>query len=495
MKGDADADAPRRADSSRAGDGDSLHSPPMIDRDAVRDNAKYLRNVRPVDPDEIADYIEGAPHPAVVKQTLREEAHDLGLFERDDGTFVPANADPAPVRNWSPAAFPDDYSFALEDLLIGRYGANWHVGESGDRLRERVRQLKEDYYRGNPVEYDEDAALGYAIYHLPDYYAAVGYVLSDLAERSLLPRNPRVLDVGAGTGGPALGLHDYLPDDSVVDYHAVEPSASADVLDRMLGETRRNFRTTVHRETAEAFAPDGEYDIVLFASVLSELDDPAAVVRKYLDALAADGAVVAIAPADRNTSIGLREVEREVAPADGDVTVYSPALRLWDGYAPSDRGWSFDVRPDLDVPGFQRRLDEGRAGDEDEGTFVNVDVQYSYSVLRTDGERRLDVRGNPARFAKMAEMERHVTNRIDLLAVKLSHDLSEGNNQVFKIGDGSEAVDHYAVRTRDTVLNADVADADYGDVLVFENVLSLWNDDEGAYNLVVDDETLVDRVA
>ncbi|ELK44162.1 tyrA operon protein, partial [Haloferax sp. BAB-2207] len=66
MKGDADADAPRRADSSRAGDGDSLHSPPMIDRDAVRDNAKYLRNVRPVDPDEIVDYIEGAPHPAVV---------------------------------------------------------------------------------------------------------------------------------------------------------------------------------------------------------------------------------------------------------------------------------------------------------------------------------------------------------------------------------------------------------------------------------------------
>ncbi|AFK19093.2 class I SAM-dependent methyltransferase [Haloferax mediterranei ATCC 33500] len=467
----------------------------MIDRDAVRDNAKYLRNVRPIDPDEIADYIEGAPHPAVVKQTLREEASDLGLFERDDGTFVPVSDDPVPFQNWSPTAFPDDYSFALEDMLIERYGANWHVGDSGDRLRQRVRQLKEDYYRGNPVEYDEDAALGYAIYHLPDYYAAVGYVLSDLAERNLLSRTLRILDVGAGTGGPALGLHDYLPDDSVVDYHALEPSASADVLERMLGEARRNFRTTVHRETAEAFDPEGEYDIVLFGSVLSELDDPAAVVRKYLDALADDGAIVAIAPADRNTSIGLREIEREVAPANGDVTVYSPTLRLWDGYAPSDRGWSFDVKSDLDVPGFQRRLDEGRDSDEDEGTFINVDVQYSYSILRTDGERRLDVRGNPSRFAKMAEMERHVTNRIDLLAVKLSHDLSEGNNQVFKIGDGSEGVDHYAVRTHPTVLNADVADADYGDVLVFENILALWNDDEEAYNLVVDDETLVDRVA
>ena len=467
----------------------------MIDRDAVRDNAKYLRNVRPIDPDEIAEYIEGQPHPAVVKQTLREEAYDLGLFERDDGTFVPASDERVTPPGWSPAAFPDDYSFALEDLLIQRYGANWHVGESGERLRQRVRQLKEDYYRGNPVEYDDDAALGYALYHLPDYYAAIGYVLDDVAEGGVLSRKLRVLDVGAGTGGPALGLHDYLPDDSLVEYHAVEPSASADVLERMLGETRHNFRTTIHRETAESFAPDGEYDVVLFASVLSELDDPVTVVQKYLDVLAADGTIVAIAPADRNTSIGLRDVERAVTPPDGGVTVYSPTLRLWDGYAPSDRGWSFDVRPDLDVPGFQRRLDEGRDAEEDEGTFVNVDVQYSYSILRTDGKRRVDIRATASRFAKMAEMERHVTNRIDLMAVKLSHDLSEGNNQVFKIGDGSEEVDNYAVRTKPTALNADLTDADYGDVLVFENVLALWNDDEDAYNLVVDGESIVDRVA
>ncbi|WP_396612849.1 small ribosomal subunit Rsm22 family protein [Haloferax sp. S1W] len=465
----------------------------MIDRDAVRDNAKYLRNVRPIDPDEIAEYIDGAPHPAVVKQTLREEAFDLGLFEQDDGTFVPASDDPVPLPGWSPEAFPDDYSFAVEDLLIQRYGANWHVGDSGDRLRQRIRQLKEDYFQGNPVEYDEDAALGYAIYHLPDYYATVGYVLDDLTERGLLPRHLRVLDIGAGTGGPALGLHDYLPDDSLVDYHALEPSASADVLERMLSETRRNFRTTIHRETAEAFEADDEYDIVLFGNVLSELDDPTAVVRKYLDVLADDGALVAIEPADRNTSIGLREVEREVAPVDGDVTVYSPTLRLWDGDAPSDRGWSFDVQSDLAVPAFQSRLDDGRDSDEDEGTFANVDVQYSYSILRTDSERRFGIRANPERFAKMAEMERHVTNRIDLLAVKLSHDLSEGRNQLFKIGDGSQDTDHYAVRTKPTILNADLEEADYGDILVFENVLVLWNDDEEAYNLVVDDETIVDR--
>ncbi|MFB6091380.1 MAG: small ribosomal subunit Rsm22 family protein [Haloquadratum sp.] len=482
----------------------------MIDRDAVRANAKYLRNVRPVDPEEIHEYVEGTPHPAVVREVLREEAYDLGLRERDDGTFVPAGDDPAPRPGWEPTSFPEAYAFALEDRLVERYGANWHRGDSGDELRAAIRRLKEDYYRGNPVEYDEVAALGYAIYHLPDYYATIGYVLDDLVERELLSRTLRVLDVGAGVGGPALGLHDYLPEDAVVDYHAVEPSPAADVLERLLGETGRNFRSTVHRETAEAFDPDAVierggddgdgdgdgdgFDLVVFANVLCELDDPAAVASRYLDAVAADGSFLAIAPADRDTSIGLRAVERSLAPPDAPVSVYAPTLRLWPGAAPSDRGWSFDRRPDVAAPGFQRRLDE--AG-EDDGTFRNETVQFSYAILRPDGARRAEVRADPDRHATMAEMERHVTNRIDLLAVKLSRDLTDDPdaNPLFKVSDGSESTDHYAVSTTRDPLNEALVTADYGAVLAFENVLCLWNDDEGAYNLVVDDETVVDLVA
>jgi hypothetical protein len=50
------------------------------------------------------------------------------------------------------------------------------------------------------------------------------------------------------------------------------------------------------------------------------------------------------------------------------------------------------------------------------------------------------------------------------------------------------------VSTRESGLNRDLLAADYGAVLQFENVLVLWNDDEGAYNLVVDAETVVDVV-
>ena len=497
----------------------------MIDREAVRSNAKYLRQVRPIDPEEISEYIDGQPHPAVVKQTLREEAVDLAIVERADGTFVPVDSEPVEYRQWEPKAFPEAYSFALEDLLVRSYGANWHRGESGRKLRDRITQLKEDYFAGAPVEYDERAALGYAIYHLPDYYAAVGYVLDCLTERGVLDRTLRVLDVGAGSGGPALGLHDYLfadegdseaddehadehridPEAALVDYHAVEPSASADVLEPMLEETARNFRTTIHRTTIEEYleAGDGsdsaaDFDLICFGNVLSELDDPVAVVDETLDLLADDGTVLALEPADLETATGLREIEREIVPPQGDVTIYAPTLRLWEGKAPGDQGWSFDVRPDIEIPAFQRRLDEGQSADEadtDSGAFLNVDVQFAYSLLRTDGERRYPFRATRKRHAPMASMGDHVTDRINLLAVKLSHNLSEGDNPLFLIGDGSQQDDHYAVLTRESGLNRDLQAAPYGAVLEFENVLVLWNDDKAAYNLVVDGETVVDAVS
>ncbi len=461
-------------------------------RAGVLDAARYLREVRALDPEELTEYVEGQPHPAVVRQVLREEAFDLGVLEREDGTFVPVEDGPVSVEFDGVEAFPREHADRLEDRLVERYGLAWHEGESGDRLRSLVRRIKEDYYRQHPVEYDEETALAYALYHLPDYYAVAGYVLADLAADGLLSRKLRVLDVGAGVGGPALAVLDFLPDDCLVDYHAVEPSAAADVFEALV-EGGRNRQVTVHRGTAEDFDPEGEYDLVLFANVLSELDDPEAVARRYADHLAPDGTFVGIAPADRNTATGLREVERSLE-ADG-LTVYGPAVRLWPGETPTDRGWSFDVKPDLDVPEFQRRLDDAAAPDSASGEFVNVDVQYATALLRRDDRRAIEYDPDPERFARMADADANVTDRIDLVAVKLSHDLAgEGSNPLYKVGDGSEGLDHYAVCTRESALNRDLRAANYGDLLVFENALLLWNDDEAAYNLVVDAETVVDRV-
>jgi SAM-dependent methyltransferase len=480
----------------------------MIDRTTLRNTANYLREVRPIDPDELTQYVEGADHPGVVRAALREEAFDLRLREREDGRFEPVDEDPVAPPGWAPSAIPADVSFALEDVLVSTFGADWPVGDTGRTLRSTIRRLKTDYLYGNDVEYDEVAALGYAVYHLPGYYAAIGYVLDALSENGLLDRTLRVLDVGAGVGGPALGLHDYLPDDAVVSYHAVEPSPAASVLERLLETTGRNFRSTIHQTTAEAAFGLGEndaepslakpFDLVLFSNVLSELTDPVAVCSAGLDALAPDGSVVALAPADKETATSLREVERAVTTGhESAPSVYAPTLRLWPDATPDDRGWSFDVREDLAVPAFQRQLDEAatRAAGDEPGEFVNVDVQFAYSILRPDGERRVDVRARADRCARMADAESHVTDRVNLLAVKLSHDLSDGENAVYRVGDGSQAVDHYLVCTRETTLNRDLRTAAYGAVVFVEGGLILWNDDEGAYNVVVDDETVVDLVA
>jgi 2-polyprenyl-3-methyl-5-hydroxy-6-metoxy-1,4-benzoquinol methylase len=469
----------------------------MIDRDGVRDAARYLRSVRPIDPEEINEYVEGRPHPALVRQALREEAYDLGLVERPDGTFVPVDDDPVPAVGWAPESFPDRHEDALRDLLVGRLSLDWAAGASGDRLRERLAEVKERYYRERSVAYDGPTALAYAVYHLPGYWAATGYVLDRLARAGLLPRRLRVLDVGAGVGGPALALFDLLPDEVAVDYHAVEASdAAADVFEAVV-DPPGPACVTVHRERVETFDVAGAapYDLVLCANVLSELDDPTAVARDLFAHLADDGTFVALAPADRATATGLRTVERALVDG-GPGTVFDPTLRLWPGARPADDCWSFDVGRPLAAPGVQTDLDDAGAGGPGDGTFVNTAVRYAYALVRRDGRRRVDVRADPARHARLAASEDHVTKRVDALVVKLSHDLTDGEgNPLFLVGDGSQAVDHFAVLARESGLNRALREAPYAAVLAVENVLVLWNDDESAYNLVVDGEAVVDRVA
>ena len=268
------------------------------------------------------------------------------------------------------------------------------------------------------------------------------------------------------------------------------------MLETLLTADEGTRNVTVHRETAEAFdvgghvGADGPFDLVLFSNVLNELDDPAAVLRRYLDGLADDGTVLALEPADKNTATGLREIERAVVD-DGPATVYAPTVRLWPHQSPESESWSFEKKPDIEVPEMQTRLDDPTGGT---GEFVNTDVQYAYSVLRTDGKRAIEMAPDRGTHAPMADAESYVTDRVNLLAVKLSHDLSnEDANPLYLLGDGSQRVDHFAVVTDASMLNDDLQRAGYGDLLSIRNALVLWNDDEAAYNVVVDGETTVDR--
>ncbi|MDZ7850613.1 MAG: class I SAM-dependent methyltransferase [Halodesulfurarchaeum sp.] len=464
-----------------------------VDRAAIRDTAKYLRQVRPIDPAEISEYVPEQPDPRVVRQVLREQAMELGLAEGPDGAFRPAATGPFRREFDGVERLPEQYETRLTDLLVEQYGSDWNRGETGAEIRDRIGRLKADYFDGRSVTYDRDVALAYAIYHLADYYASTQYVLAALSRDGLIPSRARVLDVGAGVGGPALAFADFYAADRgpealpILEYHAVEPSAAAEVLDALLGNGPRNVTTAIHRETAEAFDSAGTFDLVFFNNVLSELDTPVETAARYLDFLAESGSLVLTAPADRNTSIQLRTVERDLE--DWGATVYGPTVRLWAGERPTDTCWSFDRRPDIAVPAFQSAL----AGEADRPASVtNTAVKYSHSVLRMDGTRRYDLALDRSNVAMMAEMETHVGSRIDLVAAKLSRDLSEGGHPLFKVSDGSESASHFAVLVNETELNRDLLAAEYGDLLQITAGLALYNDDQDAYNIVVDEETIVD---
>ena len=151
--------------------------------------------------------------------------------------------------------------------------------------------------------------------------------------------------------------------------------------------------------------------------------------------------------------------------------------------------WSFDERPEIAFPSFQERL-SAPADRPDE--FQHTTVKYSYSFLRTDGKRRFAVDATDWPVTKLGESEAHVTDRLDVLVAKLSRDLSDDGHPVFTVSDGSERERHFAVLVNETSLNRPLREANYGDLLFVERALVLWNDDQDAVNLVVDEETVVD---
>lgn len=456
----------------------------------VLDAARYLRSVRPIDPAELVAYTEAAATPSAIRAVLREWASDLALVERSDGTFAPPSTEPIAAIGEPIDRLPTDREAFLESQLDEHRGGGWADGEAAKRFREQLRDLKARYLDGGAVSYDADDADAYLLYHFPRSYAATRYVLDALFEAGLHDHHLRVLDVGAGVGAHLAAVDDATPSDALVEYVAVEPSPLSVHLEALAGDgVDRNTHVTHHDAHFEAVELADAFDLVVLGSVLSEVASPRALARKALEHVAPDGSWLAIAPADARTSTQLRDIEREL---EGDAGIFAPTLRLWPDRRPSDTCWSFIEQPPLAVPRVQRRL---AAGADDGDAIINSAVRYSYSVLRPDGARRYDVTASGASVLPLADVADAVGERVDAIAVKLSGDLADDGNAVYRIGDGSQSVPCFAVLVAPSVLNRPLETAPYGAVVHLHNALVLWNDDEGAANLVVDDEVEVAVVA
>ena len=217
-----------------------------------------------------------------------------------------------------------------------------------------------------------------------------------------------------------------------------------DILQILMQDRGPNIHLNIHQNTAEKFEPKGVYDIILFANVLSELENPISVANKYSKFVSEMGSMVLVAPADKNTAIELRKVERALS---SNMNIYSPTIRLWPGHSPSGEGWSFEVMPDIEIPSFQDKIAQGS---QRRGEFLNIDVQVAYSILRWDYQTLFRHSKDTSRCVMLSDIGTRVGKRVNVIAVKLSQDLSEGKNALFLIGDGSEKIDNYAVIVKET---------------------------------------------
>jgi precorrin-6B methylase 2 len=162
--------------------------------------------------------------------------------------------------------------------------------------------------------------------------------LCELAGRGALPaRRPlRVVDVGAGCGAMSLGIVASLVTDATGDgafaitaidrdVDALRIAASAL---RTLGE-QRNVTVGITTRVADvATTALPAADLVVLGTVLNELA-PAArseLVERALAAVDADGAVIVIEPALRDTSRALHELRDDILRA-GRATVFAPCTR------------------------------------------------------------------------------------------------------------------------------------------------------------------------
>lgn len=460
---------------------------------AVLDSVKYLRGVRPIDPAELVEYVSEPVDTDTIRSIVRAHALDLELIEREDGMFEPAPTEPLSHAPVAIDRLPERYCAFVHSSLEEHLGRDWARGRSGEQLRRRVRQLKRRYLEGGSLTYDAMDALAYLVYHSPRTYTAMRYTLAELTARSLLVPPLRILDVGAGTGGQLAAVADAVGTETLVSYDAVEPSPLGALCESVTTDyVGCNVHVSLHREPIEAVEFDGQYDVILLGNVLSELRDPHEIAAETFELVGQTGSWVALAPADPRTSTQLFSIERSLVPP---ATAYAPMLRLWSGREPHDKAWSFVEHSPIEPPSFQRAL-QAPAPEGERDQYATRSIRYAYTILRRDDTRRYTVRGDPDRYRPLGDIEAAIGNRVDCISVKLSADLSEGDgNPLIRLGDGSQQVDCFGVCVRQTMLNEALIEAPYGAIVSIQQCLVLWNDDEAAINLVIDDETVVDQLA
>ena len=339
----------------------------------------------------------------------------------------------------------------IEQYITRKTGKDWTDPVSTERLRKAIVAQKDDYWKPahrRSLQYSKGySVLGYLAYHFPVYFMQTEHLLAQLARDGLLKKTMTILDVGTG-----LALS-RLP--SLISGHGSTmhrpPCIRLNVLRSISRHScilRDDFLTPGGNvsvkppfkaditQPGSAALPE-KIDLVIFSNVLNELEDAtmdtrAAIVEKIAEHLAPDGTILITEPADEENAVRMRTLTAELQKKG--LFVYAPCSFIWGTPCTAPRCWSF-----LSALYIRKtRLMEHLARCDEPYRYVNTDIKYSYAVLRKDGLRKSAYRVGPgSKFLRLSKIHLHVGKRINVAGVKMSGELGDAKNHLFKICDGT----------------------------------------------------------
>ncbi|MDD1726041.1 MAG: class I SAM-dependent methyltransferase [Euryarchaeota archaeon] len=312
----------------------------------------------------------------------------------------------------------------------------------------------------------------------------------------LLKKSMNILDIGTGPGVVPLAIADFYSrlDDARATVWSLERSEEHIEAFTYLRNAcvppggRVSVKPPVKTDirTIDRVALPDTFDLLIFSNVLNEFDPTtnvqADIVTQLSERLAPDGSILIVEPADEENAIRIRTLT--ITLLEKGLSMFGPCSFLWGSTCTAPRCWSFETAPAIKLP----RLMETLARCEDSYRYVNTDIKYSYTILRTDTLKRKSYHLSAgSRFLRFSKLHLHIGKRINVAGIKMSAELGDARSHVFKLCDGTAKIPVYAVLPsyHITPENDPIILAPYGSILELWNVLVRYNRQHDAYNLLV----------
>ena len=493
----------------------------MSDREIIS-TFKYVSRMRPgFMLSELTNYLKEEASVQQVYQVLKPMFFDLGvdvISEGDDYRIVrAASAKQIELsrdevkkneRFFSSPGVSRKLERLIEQYIEKKTSKEWDDPIVLEKIRKAIRDQKSSYWKegkARNISYERGYdVLGYLAYQFPVYFVQFQHLLYDMAKEGLLKDRMKILDIGSGPGTIPLAIIDLynrlddhkaeinsieLFEENVEAYNFLVPQYAAIKSNVIVEEPIRTDLTQLDIEKL----PDN-IDLMVFSNVLNEirslnLQQKADLVKKMSEKLSKGGSVVIIEPADKNNSTEMRRLT--IMLKRMGLKIYSPCSFIWSAECTLDTCWSFEEKRDIDAPRLMVRMAEC----DEPYRYINVDIKYSYAILRKDKLAKQDfITPSKSKFARMSKMENHNQKRINVMCSLMSGDLGDDRYKLYRVCDGSSKKAVYAVLPSHNLSedNDIITKAEYGSILKIFNILVKYNEANDSYNLLIGKGTIIE---